>query len=100
MYRIKKTFSLEKLNLLVSNCILRDFTSSTLYDQRAKNSFVLSCRMEPTLDNERFFRQSYVTSIEPPQRTGPVNVEDIKADLSTEFSLVSPGSDTSQVRKL
>ncbi|XP_030342416.1 kinesin-like protein KIF20B isoform X3 [Strigops habroptila] len=52
--------------------------------------------MEPMLDNEEFFRRSYVTSIEPPQRTGPVNVEDIKADLSTEFSLVSPSSDTSQ----
>ncbi|KAM9549791.1 kinesin-like protein KIF20B isoform 2-T2 [Guaruba guarouba] len=57
---------------------------------------VLSCRMEPMLDNEGFFRRSYITSIEPPQRTGPVNVEDIKTDLSTEFSLVSPSSDTSQ----
>lgn len=52
------------------------------------------------LDNEGFFRRSYISSIEPPQRTGPVNVEDIKADLSTEFSLVSLSSDTSQVRKL
>ncbi|XP_030900519.2 kinesin-like protein KIF20B [Melopsittacus undulatus] len=52
--------------------------------------------MEPILDNEGFFRRSYISSIEPPQRTGPVNVEDIKADLSTEFSLVSSSSDTSQ----
>ncbi|KFR11546.1 Kinesin-like KIF20B [Opisthocomus hoazin] len=51
--------------------------------------------MEPTLDNERFFRPSYVASFEPPQRTGPVNVEDIKADLSTEFSSISSNSDTS-----
>jgi len=56
--------------------------------------------MEPTLDNERFFRPSYVASFEPPQRTGPVNVEDIKADLSTEFSSISSNSDTSWVRKL
>ncbi|XP_061315169.1 kinesin-like protein KIF20B isoform X1 [Pezoporus flaviventris] len=52
--------------------------------------------MEPMLDNEQLFRHSYIASIEPPQRTGPVNVEDIKADLSTEFSLVSSSSDTSQ----
>ncbi|KFQ50240.1 Kinesin-like KIF20B [Nestor notabilis] len=52
--------------------------------------------MEPMLDNEGFFRRSYITSVEPPQRTGPVNVEDIKADLSTEFSLVSLSSDSSQ----
>ncbi|NXO52160.1 KI20B protein, partial [Aramus guarauna] len=52
--------------------------------------------MEPTLDNDKFFRPSYVTSVELPQRTGPVSVEDIKADLSAEFSLVSSSSDTSQ----
>ncbi|XP_075614400.1 kinesin-like protein KIF20B isoform X5 [Balearica regulorum gibbericeps] len=52
--------------------------------------------MEPTLDNDKFFRPSYVTSVELPQRTGPVNVEDIKADLSAEFSLVSSSSHTSQ----
>ncbi|XP_065527958.1 kinesin-like protein KIF20B isoform X3 [Lathamus discolor] len=52
--------------------------------------------MEPMLDNEGFFRRSYITSIEPPQRTGPVNVEDLKADLSSEFSLVSSSSDTNQ----
>ncbi|XP_035186597.1 kinesin-like protein KIF20B isoform X4 [Oxyura jamaicensis] len=51
--------------------------------------------MEPTCDEEKFFRPSYVTSDEP-QRTGPVSVEDIKADLSDEFSLVSSSSDTSQ----
>ncbi|KAM9610513.1 kinesin-like protein KIF20B isoform 2-T3 [Morphnus guianensis] len=52
--------------------------------------------MEPTLDNEKLFRPSYIASVEPPQRTGPVNVDDIKADLSAEFSLVSSSSDTSQ----
>ncbi|NXE52986.1 KI20B protein, partial [Casuarius casuarius] len=52
--------------------------------------------MEPALDKEKFFRPSYIASVELPQRTGPVNVEDIKADLSDEFSLVSSSSDTSQ----
>ncbi|NWQ97547.1 KI20B protein, partial [Burhinus bistriatus] len=52
--------------------------------------------MEPTSDNEKFFRPSYIASAELPQRTGPVNVEDIKADLSAEFSMVSSSSDTSQ----
>ncbi|NXT38043.1 KI20B protein, partial [Pelecanoides urinatrix] len=52
--------------------------------------------MEPTLDDEKFFRPSYIASVEPSQRAGPVNVEDIKADLSAEFSLVSSSSDTSQ----
>ncbi|KAF1623901.1 UNVERIFIED_CONTAM: Kinesin-like protein KIF20B, partial [Eudyptes robustus] len=52
--------------------------------------------MEPTSDNEKFFRPSYIASIEPPERTGLVDVEDIKADLSAEFSLVSSSSDTSQ----
>uniref|UniRef100_A0A8C0ATF2 Kinesin family member 20B n=1 Tax=Buteo japonicus TaxID=224669 RepID=A0A8C0ATF2_9AVES len=52
--------------------------------------------MEPTLDNDKFFRPSYIASVEPPQRTGPVNVDDIKADLSAEFSSVSSSSDTSQ----
>ncbi|KAM6092544.1 kinesin-like protein KIF20B isoform 2-T2 [Theristicus caerulescens] len=52
--------------------------------------------MEPPLDNEKFFRPSYVASVDPSQITGPVNVEDIKADLSAEFSLVSSSSDTSQ----
>ncbi|NWW73155.1 KI20B protein, partial [Climacteris rufus] len=52
--------------------------------------------MEPTLDNEKFYRPSYIASIEPSPRTGPVSVEDIKTDLSSEFSLVSSSSDTSQ----
>ncbi|KFQ77663.1 Kinesin-like KIF20B [Phaethon lepturus] len=52
--------------------------------------------MELTLDNEKFFRPSYIASVEPSQRTGPVNVEDLKADLSAEFSSVSSSSDTSQ----
>nr|XP_047925108.1 kinesin-like protein KIF20B isoform X1 [Anser cygnoides] len=60
----------------------------------------LSGRMEPTWDEEKFFRPSYVTSAELPQRTGPVSVEDIKADLSDKFSLVSSSSDTSQMSSL
>ncbi|XP_053805530.1 kinesin-like protein KIF20B [Vidua chalybeata] len=52
--------------------------------------------MEPILDNEKFYRPSYIASIEPSPRAGPVSVEDIKTDLSSEFSLVSSGSDTSQ----
>lgn len=56
--------------------------------------------MELTCGNEKLFRPSYITSAELPERTGPSNVDDIKADLSAEFSLVSSSSDTSQVRKL
>ncbi|XP_065495305.1 kinesin-like protein KIF20B isoform X2 [Caloenas nicobarica] len=52
--------------------------------------------MELTCGNEKLFRPSYITSAELPERTGPSNVEDIKADLSAEFSLVSSSSDTSQ----
>ncbi|KAM7102332.1 kinesin-like protein KIF20B isoform 1-T3 [Ciconia maguari] len=52
--------------------------------------------MELTSDNEKFFRPSYIASADPPQRTERVNVEDIKADLSAEFSLASSSSDTSQ----
>ncbi|NXY64101.1 KI20B protein, partial [Callaeas wilsoni] len=52
--------------------------------------------MEPTLDNEKFYRPSYIASNEPSPRAGPVSVEDIKTDLSSEFSLVSSSSDTSQ----
>ncbi|XP_018766334.3 kinesin-like protein KIF20B [Serinus canaria] len=52
--------------------------------------------MEPVLDNGKLYRPSYIASIEPSPRAGPVNVEDIKTDLSSEFSLVSSGSDTSQ----
>uniref|UniRef100_A0A8C8AER5 Kinesin family member 20B n=1 Tax=Otus sunia TaxID=257818 RepID=A0A8C8AER5_9STRI len=52
--------------------------------------------MEPNLDKEEFFRPSYIASAEPLQRTGPVSVEDLKTDLSSDFSLVSSSSDTSQ----
>ncbi|NWJ03845.1 KI20B protein, partial [Crypturellus undulatus] len=52
--------------------------------------------MESGWDKEKNFRPSYIASVELPQRTGPVNVEDIKADLSDEFSLVSSSSDISQ----
>ncbi|NXQ77011.1 KI20B protein, partial [Quiscalus mexicanus] len=52
--------------------------------------------MDPVLDNGKFYRPSYIASIEPSPRAGPVSVEDIKTDLSSEFSLVSSGSDTSQ----
>ncbi|XP_071419334.1 kinesin-like protein KIF20B isoform X2 [Pithys albifrons albifrons] len=52
--------------------------------------------MEPTLNNEKFCRPSYISSTELSPRSGPVSVEDLKADLSSEFSLVSSSSDTSQ----
>ncbi|CAN0173625.1 unnamed protein product [Bubo scandiacus] len=52
--------------------------------------------MEPNLDKEEFSRPSYIASAEPLQRTGPVSVEDLKTDLSGDFSLVSSDSDTSQ----
>ncbi|XP_025907419.1 kinesin-like protein KIF20B [Nothoprocta perdicaria] len=52
--------------------------------------------MESAWDREKNFRPSYIASVELPERTGPVNVEDIKADLSDEFSLVSSSSDISQ----
>ncbi|KFP70322.1 Kinesin-like KIF20B [Acanthisitta chloris] len=52
--------------------------------------------MEPTLDNDKLYRPSYIISIEPSPRAGPVSVEDIKTDLSSEFSLVSSSSDVSQ----
>ncbi|XP_041271200.1 kinesin-like protein KIF20B isoform X2 [Onychostruthus taczanowskii] len=52
--------------------------------------------MDPVLDNGKWYRPSYIASIEPSPRAGPVSVEDIKTDLSSEFSLVSSGSDTSQ----
>ncbi|XP_037997476.1 kinesin-like protein KIF20B isoform X2 [Motacilla alba alba] len=52
--------------------------------------------MDPVLDNGKFYRPSYIASIEPSPRAGPVSVEDIKTNLSSEFSLVSSGSDTSQ----
>ncbi|XP_010132581.1 PREDICTED: kinesin-like protein KIF20B [Buceros rhinoceros silvestris] len=56
--------------------------------------------MEHNSDNEKFFRPSYITSIEPPERTGPVSVEDLKMDLSAEFSMLSSSSDTSQTSGL
>lgn len=65
--------------------------------EEQKNSFALSYRMELTCDDEKLFRPSYIISAELPQRTGPSNVEDIKADLSAEFSLASSSSDMSQV---
>ncbi|NWW55019.1 KI20B protein, partial [Pedionomus torquatus] len=51
--------------------------------------------MEPTSDNEKFPRPSYIDCVELPQRTGQVNMDDIKANLSAEFSLISSSSDQS-----
>ncbi|XP_074963919.1 kinesin-like protein KIF20B isoform X1 [Phalacrocorax aristotelis] len=51
--------------------------------------------MEPPLDNEKFFRPSYIAGVESSQRTAPVNLEDIRTDLSAEFSLISSSSDAS-----
>uniref|UniRef100_A0A8D0G066 Kinesin family member 20B n=1 Tax=Sphenodon punctatus TaxID=8508 RepID=A0A8D0G066_SPHPU len=45
--------------------------------------------MEPGSAQEAIFRPSYIASAELPQRTGPVNVDDLKANLSDEFSLRS-----------
>ncbi|KAM9379694.1 LOW QUALITY PROTEIN: kinesin-like protein KIF20B [Phaethornis superciliosus] len=56
--------------------------------------------MEPISDDEKLLRPSYICSIELPQRPGPVSVEDLKADLSDDFSLVSSISDTSQRNSL
>ncbi|NXH26675.1 KI20B protein, partial [Myiagra hebetior] len=52
--------------------------------------------MEPALDNEKFYRPSYIASIEPSPRARPLSMDDIKTDLSSEFSLVSSSLDTSQ----
>ncbi|NXP29893.1 KI20B protein, partial [Scytalopus superciliaris] len=52
--------------------------------------------MEPTLNNEKLYRPSYISSTELSPRSGPVSVEDLKTDLSSVFSLVSSSSDTSQ----
>ncbi|NWV29532.1 KI20B protein, partial [Origma solitaria] len=52
--------------------------------------------MEPTLDNEKFYRPSFIASVEPSPWAGRRNLEDVKTDLSSEFSLVSSSSDTSQ----
>ncbi|KAH1164831.1 hypothetical protein KIL84_009520, partial [Mauremys mutica] len=54
------------------------------------------CRMEPVLDKATMIRPSYIASIELSPRKWPVNVEDLKADLSDEFSLVSSNLDISQ----
>uniref|UniRef100_A0A8D0G490 Kinesin family member 20B n=1 Tax=Sphenodon punctatus TaxID=8508 RepID=A0A8D0G490_SPHPU len=51
--------------------------------------------MEPGSAQEAIFRPSYIASAELPQRTGPVNVDDLKANLSDEFSLVSSTTDIS-----
>nr|XP_048714379.1 kinesin-like protein KIF20B isoform X2 [Caretta caretta] len=56
--------------------------------------------MEPVLDKATIIRPSYIASVELPPRIGPVNVEDLKADLSDEFSLVSSNLDTSQRNSL
>ncbi|XP_065409591.1 kinesin-like protein KIF20B isoform X2 [Chrysemys picta bellii] len=56
--------------------------------------------MEPVLDKATNIRPSYIASIELPPRIGPVNVEDLKADLSDEFSLVSSNLDISQRNSL
>ncbi|XP_059585940.1 kinesin-like protein KIF20B isoform X2 [Alligator mississippiensis] len=53
--------------------------------------------MEPVLDPETIFRPSYIASVELPLRTGPVNVEDIKTNLSDEFSLAASSLDMSQL---
>ncbi|NXM36673.1 KI20B protein, partial [Oxyruncus cristatus] len=52
--------------------------------------------MDPTLDNDKLYRPSYISSIELSPRPGPVSMEDLKTDLSSEFSLVSSSSDTTQ----
>jgi len=56
--------------------------------------------MEPNSEEDKLFRPSYVASAELPERTGLVNVEDIKTNLSDEFCSASSSSDTSRVRKL
>ncbi|XP_019411698.1 PREDICTED: kinesin-like protein KIF20B isoform X1 [Crocodylus porosus] len=52
--------------------------------------------MEPVLDTETIFRPSYIASVELPLRTGPVSVEDIKTNLSDEFSLAASSLNISQ----
>ncbi|NXC45963.1 KI20B protein, partial [Penelope pileata] len=49
--------------------------------------------MEPILDEKKLFRPSYIASIELPQKPKRENLEDIKANLSDDFSLVSSSSD-------
>ncbi|KFV65225.1 Kinesin-like KIF20B [Dryobates pubescens] len=50
--------------------------------------------MEETLDNDKKMRLSYITSVDV-QKPGRILMDDIKADLSAQFSLAS-SSDTSQ----
>ncbi|NWS20247.1 KI20B protein, partial [Pachyramphus minor] len=52
--------------------------------------------MDPTSDNDKLYRPSYISSVELSPRSGPVSVEDLKTDLSSEFSSVSSSLDTSQ----
>ncbi|XP_074855640.1 kinesin-like protein KIF20B [Carettochelys insculpta] len=56
--------------------------------------------MEPVLDKATIIRPSYIASVELPPRSGPINVEDLKVDLSDEFSLVSSNLDVSQRNSL
>ncbi|XP_048803164.1 kinesin-like protein KIF20B [Lagopus muta] len=52
--------------------------------------------METNSEEDNILRPSYVAGIELPERTGLVNVEDIKTNLSDEFSSVSSSSDMSR----
>ncbi|OXB60517.1 hypothetical protein ASZ78_002148 [Callipepla squamata] len=54
-------------------------------------------KMESNSDGERPCRPSYANSFEQPKRTDPVNVDDIKIDLSDYFCSASSTSDESQV---
>ncbi|KAM6105822.1 LOW QUALITY PROTEIN: kinesin-like protein KIF20B [Pterocles gutturalis] len=56
--------------------------------------------METNLGDEKFSGPSYAASADLPQRTEPVSMEDIKEDLSDEFSLTSSSSDTSLKNRL
>ncbi|NWS70147.1 KI20B protein, partial [Crotophaga sulcirostris] len=52
--------------------------------------------MELASDNGKFYTSCNVAGVELHQRTGQVNVKDIKADLSAELSSLSSTTDTSQ----
>ncbi|NXT18936.1 KI20B protein, partial [Syrrhaptes paradoxus] len=56
--------------------------------------------MERKTDNEKLFRPSCIPSADLPQRTEPIDVEDIKRDLSAELSVVSSSSDQSRTNSL
>uniref|UniRef100_K7GBN1 Kinesin motor domain-containing protein n=1 Tax=Pelodiscus sinensis TaxID=13735 RepID=K7GBN1_PELSI len=56
--------------------------------------------MEPVVGKATIVRPSYIASVELPPRSGPINVEDLRADLSDEFSLVSSFLDISQRNSL